>query len=319
VGPYQTVQLQATDPNALYNWLSSNGYEVPPSIKPVTDAYIAEGFDFLAMKLVPGQNVAAMRPVRVSTSGAGLSLPLRMVAAGTGAITPIKLWVIGEGRYEPTNMPTFTITDSQVVWDFATSSSNLSLLREQGFTASNNTGWLVESAIPVSPFTFDPVLNTAQIQPAASGYGDDAQGTNALMNANADVAALVGSMSGQMAMTRLDAELSRAALANDLQLGASASQVMISPNIFPASVVNEPTCPPVPQCNGSTGSLPWIPGFGTGGSGGGSAQSGSGGCSVSSGTGIPMIVLAGIALAAATRRRRSRPQVTTIRNNDRPL
>ena len=36
------------------------------------------------MNLVPGQSVSAMRPVRVTTQGAGLALPLRMVAAVTG-------------------------------------------------------------------------------------------------------------------------------------------------------------------------------------------------------------------------------------------
>ena len=42
------------------------------------DAYVAEGSDFLVMKLVPGQGVDSMRPVRVTSPGAGLTLPLRM-------------------------------------------------------------------------------------------------------------------------------------------------------------------------------------------------------------------------------------------------
>ena len=54
------------------------------TILPVIDAYVAEGFNFLALKLVPGQGVDSMRPVRVTTPGAAATLPLRMVAAGTG-------------------------------------------------------------------------------------------------------------------------------------------------------------------------------------------------------------------------------------------
>jgi len=220
VGPYETVQLHATDPNALANWLSSHNYNLPADVKPVTDAYIAEGFDFLAMKLVPGQGIAAMRPVRITMPGASLSLPLRMVAAGTGAITPIKLWVVGEGRYQPTNMPTFQINPSSVVWDFGTNSSNLAALREGGFTESAHTGWLVESSININPYTFSPLTDAAQYDPVNSGYGDDPMGTNASTNATSDVAALVGTMQNGMILTRVDAELSRSALANDLELGA---------------------------------------------------------------------------------------------------
>src|ERR1700722_4649327 len=64
VGPYETVQLQSTNPTALSDWLSANGYAIPADVQPVLTAYVQEGFDFLALKLVPGAGVAAMRPVR---------------------------------------------------------------------------------------------------------------------------------------------------------------------------------------------------------------------------------------------------------------
>src|SRR5262245_42455064 len=53
VGPYETVQLRSSDPNALRNWLTMNGYNIPADIAPVIDAYVGEAFDFLALKLVP--------------------------------------------------------------------------------------------------------------------------------------------------------------------------------------------------------------------------------------------------------------------------
>ncbi len=105
VGPYETVQLQSSDPTALQTWLDGHGFVVPAEVQSVVAQYVNEGFDFLAMRLVPGQGTSAMRPVRITSPGAGLSLPLRMVAVGTGAITPIKLWVFGEGRYTTANAP----------------------------------------------------------------------------------------------------------------------------------------------------------------------------------------------------------------------
>ena len=116
VGPYDTVQLQSTNPTALTDWLTANGFSIPTDVQPIIAAYVSEGFDFLALKLQPGQGVQAMRPVSVTTNGASLSLPLRMVAAGTGATVGITLWVVAQGRYEAANFPNFTIDPSTLVW-----------------------------------------------------------------------------------------------------------------------------------------------------------------------------------------------------------
>ena len=80
VGPYETVQLKATDPAALEAWLAANNFKVPDDVKPVIAAYVQEKFDFLALKLAPGKGVDSMRPVRITTKGA--SLMLRKVSFG---------------------------------------------------------------------------------------------------------------------------------------------------------------------------------------------------------------------------------------------
>src|SRR5271166_1519839 len=131
VGPYETVQLHATDASALNNWLTQNGFQIPAAVTPVIDAYVTEGFDFLAMKLLPNQDVHSMRPVRVTTPGASLSLPLRMASIGTGAVTGITIWVVADGRYEPQNFPFFHIDDSALVWDWKSNISNYTTLRVQ--------------------------------------------------------------------------------------------------------------------------------------------------------------------------------------------
>jgi hypothetical protein len=45
VGPYETVQLEATDANALETWLTMNGFTVPASVKPVIDTYAGRRAD----------------------------------------------------------------------------------------------------------------------------------------------------------------------------------------------------------------------------------------------------------------------------------
>lgn len=83
VGPYATVQLRATDSAALEAWLADNNFPVSSDAKPKIDAYVKEGFDFLAMKLLPGSGVETTRPIRVTSQGASFSLPLRMASIGT--------------------------------------------------------------------------------------------------------------------------------------------------------------------------------------------------------------------------------------------
>jgi uncharacterized protein (TIGR03382 family) len=144
VGPYDAVTIRSSSGEAISTWLTDNGYAIPTSIQPVLDAYTNEGFDFIALKLAPGQGVQAMQPVRVITPGAAPTLPLRMVAAGIGASVGLTLYVISEGRWEPTNFPSLLIDRSKVVWDPYQLKSNYSQLFDD--TVSAGQGWVTEFA-----------------------------------------------------------------------------------------------------------------------------------------------------------------------------
>jgi hypothetical protein len=150
VGPYDTATLHATDPNALENWLTANGYDLPAAIQPTVSAYVAGGFDFIALRLQPGVGVKAMQPVRVVTQGADLTLPLRMVAAGIGSQVGITLYVVSEGRYEAA--PPFfngTVDDSKLVWLHATARSNYQEQAQAIMQGNGGRTWLTEYSRPV--------------------------------------------------------------------------------------------------------------------------------------------------------------------------
>ena len=129
VGPYETVQIHGDDSESILGWLRRNKYVIPASIEPVINKYIAEKFDFLAVRLAPSTDVHAMKPIRVSWRGATPMLPLRMVAAGVGESVGIKLFVIGDGRWRTKNFASYTINNADLVWDFKESRSNYSKLR----------------------------------------------------------------------------------------------------------------------------------------------------------------------------------------------
>jgi len=262
VGPYETVQLQSTDPNALTDWLTANGYSIPSNIDPIIAAYVQEGFDFLALKLQPGQGVQAMRPVRVTSAGAGMSLPLRMVAAGTGAKVGITLWVVATGRYEPTNFPTFTIQPSQLVWDWNAQTSNYTTLQQAAEAAASFATWQTESSLDLSPYVIE---NRVLADAASDDYlavpagdaGDGGAGQTADEVRTQDLETVFpGGQNGSVRITRLRADLAQTALATDLVLGAAADQSELS-NLYQVSQsVNAPSCPsipdPCPPCGSSS-------------------------------------------------------------------
>jgi hypothetical protein len=306
VGPYATVQLHATDSTALNNWLAQNGFVIPPDVTPVLDAYVAEGFDFLAMKLLPNQGVQSMRPVRVTSQGASLSLPLRMAAIGTGATVGITIWVVSDGRYEPQNFPFFHIEDSALVWDFSTNESNYTTLRAQNEAALGGKGWEIESSIDVNQQTITSVILSGgqyygngfggvQAPPsdASEDYlpiGDPDAGTDgggpdggsvetAEQVRTDDINTLFAGLAGpNVRITRMRSDIAHAAMSTDFVLQASADQSEIS-NVRQVTQSVNLQCPIYNGCS--------VVGTGTPQQAASAASSGSGAATSASNSSVP--------------------------------
>jgi hypothetical protein len=254
VGPYETVQLHSTDGNALNTWLVDHGYAVPEDVKPIITAYVDAKYDFLALKLVPGQGVQSMRPVRVTTAGASPVLPLRMVTAGTGATVGLTLWVVGEGRYEPQNFPFFAVDTKDLIFDWATYSSNYKALRADTASKLGGRGWELESSLPIVPTVLRNLLLNAmaggnfdyQAIPATDG----GTGKTAAQVRDEDLDTLFAGMPAQSAarITRLRGDIAHAALVEDLTLTASADQSELSNYRNVPKGINEPACPVYAAC-----------------------------------------------------------------------
>ena len=282
VGPYETVQLSSSDPAALTDWLAQHNYAIPADVQPIIQAYVAEGFGFLALKLVPGAGIQSMRPVRVTSPGASTLLPLRMVAAGVGATTPISLWVLGEGAYVPSNFSWFTIPESALIWNWDSSSSNYAQVRKDAFAASGGNGWLMQAGEPMSPFQLKAQIEyLASSDPVGSGYADE-MGMGAPKAASDDLAALLDDITpSSLWVSRLYAELPRASLGKDLSLSATILPAPIQRNFTATkSVGTEPSCPVFPPCATTS-----VTGSGVGGTGGGSGGTGAGNGGTGAGNG----------------------------------
>jgi hypothetical protein len=327
VGPYETVQLHSTDGSALTNWLAAHGYQIPASTKPIIDAYVTDGFDFLALKLIPGAGVQAMQPVRVTSQGAAPSLPLHMVAVGTGPTTGITIWVIADGRWAPKNFPTFTIKDSEIAWDWVTSSSNYESLRLAKEATFGGRGWQIESSLELNQESITQTLEqaieyggggvggyTAAPTVAGDGGTTDAASVDAGDNAGdagvaaaaADLAVLFNGISGGSArFTRMRSDVAKSALSVDMALEASTDQSELSNIHYPGQQVGEPECAVYNSSCQVTGSAPRSQAQAAANS----LSTGGGGCSTTrppseggATTGV-LLALAGIGLVRARKKR----------------
>lgn len=271
VGPYETVQLKATDPGSLAKWLSMNGFNVPPDVQPVVDQYVNEKYDFLALKLVPGKTVQDMRPVRVTTKGASSVLPLRMVAAGTGATVGIGLFVVAEGRYETQNFPSFVIPTSDIAWDWTQNKSNYTEIRAEKTAAAQGKAWEIESSTLLSTSNVTNAVENGYYYNPQGGPGGgpaadpetraqeaylpvkDEQG-NVIKTAqqvrSEDLATLFHGIPAATArVTRMRADLAHAALNADLVMTASKDQSVLSNIRQLTKEINEPLCPVYNGCD----------------------------------------------------------------------
>jgi hypothetical protein len=178
----------------------------------------------------------------------------------------ITLWVVSTGRYVPANFQTFTISGSELTWDWSQGSqgsSNYTTVRAQKEASFANAGWQIESSLNVSPYQVENLVlsrsaaNDYVAPPAAADAGSGGASPTPDQVRMQDLATCFPGGTSAVRITRMRADLSRAALANDLVLQASADQSTMS-NIYRVTQsVNAPVCPtyaPVtcPPCGGGS-------------------------------------------------------------------
>jgi hypothetical protein len=146
VGPYDTVTVRSTDPEALQKWLVDHGYAVPPISAPIIATYVQSGFDFIALRLHPGQNERQIEPIRIVSPGVDPNLPLRLMRIGAGPKVGITLYVLAEGRYRPANFPEGKIDFGKLIWDYAQSRSNYQELVLAAMATENGRAVVTEYA-----------------------------------------------------------------------------------------------------------------------------------------------------------------------------
>ncbi|MFD3472274.1 DUF2330 domain-containing protein [Streptomyces sp. NPDC058682] len=104
LGAFDVARLTATDPDALKNWLESNGFKLPDRLATEVKPYVDQGWEYVAVRLAPRGQGRPLRgdldPLRIRFDSDRLVYPMRLSRM---AKTPqaLGLYVLADHRMEP--------------------------------------------------------------------------------------------------------------------------------------------------------------------------------------------------------------------------
>jgi hypothetical protein len=103
LGPFDVSTLAANDAQALNQWLSTNGYPFPPRLTETLEPYVAQGWEYVAVRLTPATADHALTghldPLWVSFASDKIIYPMRPTALAQGPL-PVFLYVLAEHRVD---------------------------------------------------------------------------------------------------------------------------------------------------------------------------------------------------------------------------
>ncbi len=102
VGAYDVSVLSSDDPMALLTWLNENGYTFPKRGEPILEAYVSEGWYFMATRVLPGESAnldVDVQPLWLSFQTERPVYPMRLTSLVTTPID-VLIYVLADHRME---------------------------------------------------------------------------------------------------------------------------------------------------------------------------------------------------------------------------
>ncbi len=136
VGPYLQEVVSSSDPDALVDWLNTNGYLITEYMEPMVEMYVEAGMKFLAMKLAPNSNTNQIQPIVMTYPGAAPMIPIVLTGVGAEPEMGILTFIGAQQRYQPANFAHILVDSSDLRLDRSLSRTNYASL----------VSWLVDRA-----------------------------------------------------------------------------------------------------------------------------------------------------------------------------
>ncbi|MFK0254016.1 DUF2330 domain-containing protein [Streptomyces sp. NPDC090445] len=107
LGDFDVARLTATDPDALRQWLESNGFTMPDTLATEVKPYVDQKWEYVAVRLAPRKQgrvlYGTLDPLRIRFDSERLVYPMRLSRM---AKTPqsLGLYVLADHRMEPVSL-----------------------------------------------------------------------------------------------------------------------------------------------------------------------------------------------------------------------
>ncbi|MER7465841.1 DUF2330 domain-containing protein [Streptomyces sp. NPDC097981] len=104
LGDFDVARLTATDPDALRNWLETNGFKLPDGLAGELKPYVDQKWEYVAVRLAPRQQgktlTGTLDPLKIRFDSDRLVYPMRLSRL---AKTPqsLGLYILADHRMEP--------------------------------------------------------------------------------------------------------------------------------------------------------------------------------------------------------------------------
>ena len=111
-GVFESTTVSARDPAALATWLKTNGYRLPESARPVIEAYVRDGWVFVASRVrreAAYDGPHALHPLVFTFATSKPVYPLRLTGVDNGPLK-VELFVLGPARAW---IPGFDVMDAR--------------------------------------------------------------------------------------------------------------------------------------------------------------------------------------------------------------
>lgn len=121
VGEYEIVILSAKDAVGLDNWITANGYKIPPGAAEHLRPYVAQGSKFFVAKVNPQKvkfknGMASLSPLRFHYNSKDFNLPIRLGLINAKDKQDLIVHILGkQTRYEVANYNNVTIPTNLLV------------------------------------------------------------------------------------------------------------------------------------------------------------------------------------------------------------
>lgn len=104
LGDFDVARLTATDPDALRDWLDTNGFELPADLATGLQPYVDQEWEYVAVRLAPREKGATLGgtldPLRLSFGSDRLIYPMRLSRLADQPQS-LGLYVLADHRMEP--------------------------------------------------------------------------------------------------------------------------------------------------------------------------------------------------------------------------